>query len=607
MSRQDYTQSRRAGGFVRKPTRAGVDYSQFATKEWSLLISFFRWYPDIMEDICVSDRPDYTNSLMGRVTKRYMARYTETFTYASRGYGKTSCIISDKCNKGILWPGEITGYYAPVSVQAAPLASKAFASYERNYPLLAAHWIRSNDAKTTFRLTTPAGSKFIMDIPRGIDTSGVVAEEAGQEDKNPFNFTDFNQIVLGTNRLQYMVNGTPDPTHIDNQIHYITSASRKENEAFMACEDMRRSMMDGKSAYALFIPWQVPVLCRMKSFNYYNMLRKKLSSEQFMRECETHCTGASENPIIKDSVLAASRKVKVMEDKHSGEPDAMYIIGYDVSSRDASGNALTAMSVIKCTRHFDTGKWDHYRKQLVYVMDMAPPKTAKAHAAIIKRRWADYSMDGGLATYVVIDARQYGQSVVEALHEDLGDGLPPLCTTTHEEPYNALEREGAVPCIYPIQATGNSGRDPNSEMLDYIEREFENGNFQLLTANLDEGMTAYKLKHGIKDDLENAKIQFPYLKTRELCRQVANLRKKYVSTGYIEAPIVERIPKDMWSATLYAARFAQRMEKEELYFLNRRKNDYADAYDAMQADRLSTTIQVKPRAIHRLGRMCMRP
>ena len=140
-----------------------------------------------------------------------------------------------------------------------------------------------------------------------------------------------------------------------------------------------------------------------------------------MRECETHCTGASENPIIKDSVLAASRKVKVMEDKHSGEPDAMYIIGYDVSSRDASGNALTAMSVIKCTRHFDTGKWDHYRKQLVYVMDMAPPKTAKAHAAIIKRRWADYSMDGGLATYVVIDARQYGQSVVEALHEDTPD------------------------------------------------------------------------------------------------------------------------------------------------------------------------------------------
>ena len=210
---------------------------------------------------------------------------------------------------------------------------------------------------------------------------------------------------------------------------------------------------------------------------------------------------------------------------------------------DASGNALTAMSVIKCTRHFDTGKWDHYRKQLVYVMDMAPPKTAKAHAAIIKRRWADYSMDGGLATYVVIDARQYGQSVVEALHEDLGDGLPPLCTTTHEEPYNALEREGAVPCIYPIQATGNSGRDPNSEMLDYIEREFENGNFQLLTANLDEGMTAYKLKHGIKDDLENAKIQFPYLKTASFAGRWQTFGKNMFPQATSKHPLWNESPR----------------------------------------------------------------
>lgn len=111
-------------------------------------------------------------------------------------------------------------------------------------------WRRTGYGATTRRphsaLQRPPAPSSLW-TSREADTSGVVAEEAGQEDKNPFNFTDFNQIVLGTNRLQYMVNGAPDPTHIDNQIHYITSASRKENEAFMACEDMRRSMMDGKS------------------------------------------------------------------------------------------------------------------------------------------------------------------------------------------------------------------------------------------------------------------------------------------------------------------------------------------------------------------------
>lgn len=195
----------------------------------------------------------------------------------------------------------------------------------------------------------------------------------------------------------------------------------------------------------------------MKSSNYYNMLRKKLSSEQFMRECETHCTGASENPIIKDSVHAASRKVKVMEDKHSGEPDAMYIIGYDVSSRDASGNALTAMSVIKCTRHFDTGKWDHYRKQLVYVMDMGAAENGESPRAIIKRRWADYSMDGGLATYVVI--RRAAVWPERRRSPPRGSGQTVCRRFAPQRMRNRTTRwsaEGAVPCIYPIQATGNS-------------------------------------------------------------------------------------------------------------------------------------------------------
>ena len=194
---------------------------------------------------------------------------------------------------------------------------------------------------------------------------------------------------MGTNCLDHKVNGVSDPTHIDSQIHYITSASRKENEAFAVCRDIRTAMMNGDSAYALWIPWQVPVLCRMKRLSYYRMLKKKQTAEEFMRECESRCTGSVENPIIKDSVLQEARTVLCMEDKHCGDPEAFYIIGYDVSSRDHAGNALTAMSVVKCERQYDTAKWDHYKKSLVYVMDMRPPKSAREHAKLIKQRWAD--------------------------------------------------------------------------------------------------------------------------------------------------------------------------------------------------------------------------
>lgn len=584
--------------------REGINYDTFATETWALLISFFRFYPDIMEDICKGDNAEFSNSIVNRVMKRYMARYQETFTTGSRGIGKTTTVVADKCDKGILWPGEITGYYAPVENQAAPLASKAFATYQRNVPILAGHWIKNNDGRDRFRTTTPLGSQFIMNIDRGIDTSGVVAEECAQEDKNPFNWADFNQIVLGTNRLTYKVNGHDDESHVDSQIHYITSATRRENEAYSVYINLRKAMMSGENAYAISLPWQVPVLARMKSFSYYQMLRKKLTSEQFMRECESKWTGSIENPIIRDDVLAKSRKLKVMEDKHCGDPECFYIIGYDVSSRDVSGNALTAMAVIKCERQHHTELMDEYRKSLVYVEDRRPPKNAREHAAIIKRRWRDYCIDDGRPAFVVVDARSYGLSVIEHLHEDLGDGLPPFRTMNNDPSFTELVQPNAVPCLYALQASSTSGADPNSVMLDYIEREFERGNLLLLTPNLYDGLQAYKLKHDIKDDVRDPQIQLPYSATNRLAQQISNLQKKYGTVGWTEQQINKYIQKDMWSATLYACRIAQRLEKAELYSLNRRKSEWeelAKKYDGYTGDYAPRSKTAKQRRSGRLG------
>ena len=557
---------------------------------------------DILEDICEGDRAEYSNSLMNRVTKRYMARYRETFTFACRGYGKTTCLVSDKCIKGILWPGEITGYYAPSEAQAAPLASKAYAGWERNVPLLAAHWRRLNDSTDRFSVATINGSRFIMDIDRGIDTSGVVAEECAQEDKIPFNWTDFNQIVLGTNRLDHKANGESVPSHIDSQIHYISSCSRQENESYTVYRSVRKAMQEGESAFAISIPWQVPVLCRMKKISYYKMLRKNLTRDQFDRECNSRCSGRAENPIVRDDVIRASRVLKTMEDRHCGDPNVFYIVAYDVSSRDHSGNAMSAMSVVKCERQTSSRK-DRYLKSLVYVHDMRPPTTAREHAAIIKRRWAEYSIQGSTA-FLVVDARSYGQSVIECLHEDLEDGLPPLRTMNDDPDFLPLVRQGAIPCLYALQATGNSGRDPNSVMLDYIEREFENGNLRLLTPDLAAGVQAYKLLHGIKDDTQDAKIQFPYLKTNALCRQISNLQKKYTATGWTEQAISRYIPKDMWSSLLYACRIAQYLEKDQLYAQNYQVSQWEKEAERMEA--ATSGFVVRTRANRRQGRLAIK-
>lgn len=558
-------------------------------------------------DICEGDNPEYHLSLINRVMLRAAARYERTFFYASRGTGKTTCIVADRCDKGILWPGEIVGYFAPSEVQAAPIASKAFATFQRNYPLLASMWEKPRDSATQFKLTTPNGSQFMMKIPRGLDTSSLIAEECGQEDgKQPFDWENFNQIVMPTNRKEYKVNGISPKGAVNLQVHYITSASRKENTAFSVCTNIRKDMQSGGSAFACWIPWQTVVLCRMKSLAYYKNLKRQLTAEQFMRECESKCTGSVTNPIIKDADLQASRTVMLMEDKHCGDKECFYILGYDVSSRDISGNAMTATAILKCERQYNAEKWDRYKKSLVYVTDATPPKSAEEHAMLIKRRWRDYMLEGCKGTFIIIDARSYGQSVVEQLHRDLGDGLPPLATITHEEPYNALELEGAIACIYPLQATGMSGRDPNSEMLDYIEREIENGNLRLLTSNIVDATKAYKLKHNITDDKDDAAIQHPYLKTNRLCQQIANLQKRYSSVGWTEREISNRIPKDEWSALLYASRLAQRFEKEELYYENRTHNEWEEYASQFKDGQGLSDITIKTRSVKRLGRGAVR-
>ena len=508
----------------------------------------------------------------------------------------------------MMFPGEITGYYAPAENQAAPIASKAFATFQRNYPILADMWDKTSDAAMSFKMTTKNGSQFMMKIPRGLDTSSIIAEEAAQEDKVPFDWENFNQIVLPTNRKEYKIDGISPKGAVNLQVHYITSASRKENQAFQVCEGIRKDMMNGDSAFACWIPWQTVVLCRMKSLSYYvKRLKRQLTAEQFMRECESKCTGSVVNPIVKDSDLQASRTVMLMEDRHCGDPECFYILGYDVSSRDITGNALTATAVLKCERQWDTAgsKWDKYKKSLVYVTDATPPKSAEEHALLIKKRWRDYMLDGCKGTFIILDARSYGQSVVEQLHRNLGDGLPPLATITHEPPYNELEQEGAIACIYPMQATGMSGRDPNSEMLDYIEREIENGNLKLLTPNIVDATKAYKLKHNITDDTEDAYIQHPYLKTNKLCQQIGNLQKKYSTLGWTEKEISDRIPKDEWSALLYASRLAQRFEKEELYYENRAHNEWEEYASQFDGKGLSD-IPIKTRSVKRLGRGALR-
>ena len=580
-----------------------TDSSIYDEDSWGLLLSFFRQYPDYMLDIFQDPHSKYNLELIQRINIRAFCRFEEVDITGSRGTTKTYTIFLAALCFGILYPGVIKRYFGPTQKQAAQLASDTFKEISENYPLLTAHWRVVSDAQERFEIKTDYGSEISITAMRGDNAHGVIAEETSQaESGQAFDHEKFRSAVLPAIRLRRMIDREVDENCPQFQKLYIQSAGTQQNPSFEYRQNIFKDMVEGKSAFCIDYPGEIAVLSGIRAYSWYEDLKRKLTPEEWLREMCSIYTGTSENPVVRDSVLTESRSLMVMENRHCGNPNVAYIIGYDVSYMDGSNNAKCATSVCKLERQKGPFKFDKYLKQFVYMLDEPPPRESMMQAKKLKERWARFCMDGGGPTYIAIDAAAYGKSVVEDLHKDLNDGLPPLCCMNHE--LRELELEGALPVIYPIRATAGFGgqHDPDSEMLRYAEIEWDQGNVKLLVNNVFEGVQAYKRYHKIKEDSLDAAIALPYLKTKEFCGQVANLMKKPSGTGMRETRISSAIQRDMWSATKYALRVAQILERDELVNALKRESPWTEQFAKPQTPQIvMARAGVTPRVVSRNG------
>lgn len=512
---------------------------------------------------------------------RAYARYTDVAITGTRGMTKTYTKMISEMINGVAWPGTQVLYTGPSLKQLASIGGKTFHDIEHDYAALAKHWRVTAESKDDFKIETDYGSAFYIGEKRGDNIHAATAEEFAQEENPPFDFDEYTTIVLPAVRLRHNVNGEPDPNFVAYKNHSITSAGRKQNHAYQVRCEVMKEMGRGESAFTMDVPWQCVVLQQMRPYSWAQKLRTKLTPEKWMREMESRYTGADSNPIVRDEVLTECRKLMIAENRHCAydignklkPEDVIYIVGYDVSYADDKKNAKCACVVLKCTSQTDWLKRDRFLKQAVYVDVWNPPVKSMMQAQRIKDVWSRFCYEGGAATYLAIDAWQYGTSVVENLMMDLGDGLAPLCVRNHAS-FTELEQENAVPCLYPIKAGGAGVTDPDAEMVRYAELQFENRNVELLCSNVNEGVENYKKYHRIKDDSMDAMLADPYIKTRELVGQIQNLKKVASGTTQKEERISKHIQRDIWSALKYALRVAQILEREELAQAVRHKSDW---------------------------------
>ena len=554
--------SKKAGKWVNKETEKAFDYDEVDSTSAALVVSFFRWYPDYFADLCRAPNASYKLEFVQRLMMRAIARFRNAYITGVRGITKTFVTMLTKMIEGTLFPGEVMRYTAPNQKQAVTLATQAFKQIEQDYPVIAQHWRVINDREDKFRIRTDYGSDFTMYAPRGDNCSQTIAEEIGQEGEDGFDMENYERNILPTCRLVRKVNQKVDTVHINIKHLYISNACTRQNKAFSQYRaETLKQMKQGEKyeGIVLDFSWISALVSNIRDKSYFSDLRGKLSPDNWLREVCAIYTGTDDSALVPDEVLSKSKTLLAMEDTHCGNPDVIYIVSHDVAYEDGAKNAKCADAVVKLTRFTDEEKKDKYYKQLVWCDSYSPPKNIYLQATRVKALYLKYCNNAAQTTYLAIDARANGKDVIDELMKPTNDGTPPLCCYEHME-YVDMEQPLALPVIYPIKAGTVGARDADGDMIRYAQGEFLQGNIELLTSNVLDGVEQYKLKHNIKDNSADVRIAHPYKKCAELCEQIQNLSTSTKGITFKEVRRSIAIQRDIWSAFKYALRVSQILE-----------------------------------------------
>ena len=284
-------------GWVRKQEYETAQYDGLGDG-WSFLISFWRWFPDMLCDILHSEDASYELTLLQRVIMRAKARHQYCDITACRGATKSFCSVLEEATEGVLWPGITSAYFGPSLKQTAKIGADTWETITENYPCLASHY--STDAKggDRFRISSEFGSSFSIDAFRGANLSKVVAEEYAQEEAPPFDIEEYKRVVLPAVRIEYKVKGKRDPTYIRFKQHSITSASRRQNHAYdTRCRHLRM-MIRGESAFVADISYEAILLMQMRPVQWAITLKDELSPDEWAREMESIYTGSEDRKSV---------------------------------------------------------------------------------------------------------------------------------------------------------------------------------------------------------------------------------------------------------------------------------------------------------------------
>ena len=488
--------------------KALVDDTHFGKRldKYYDLISFFRFYPDLMLDMLKPPKGGINLHLDQRIFLRCDLRFFSMYGDFSRGYAKTYDEVLDCVCAAMLYPNITVAISAQTKENAADLLAAKWNEITKHYPLLLNELEDKPKFSKGYAFIKFKNGSEIDAIANAQSTKGQRRTRLKIEEAALLNNTLFEDAlapVVEVPRLTVGKLGIPDPCELNQQIHFFTTAGFKGSDEYHRLLSMVDEMEQLNGKIVLGSNWMLPCWYGRGSSKSQILNKKKnMSVVAFAQNYEQEWVGASEGALVNINKLLSCRVL--VKPSKTTDSDEIFM-GVDVAN---------------------------FNKQAIRVKQVQKQYHAKM---------------------VICDGNGLGAGLIDAL---LTETIDPVtgenlgCWDTINDD-NEPEVPNSPKILYNLKAQ-SCQNEIVTTFIDYVE----SAKLKLLERKLETDFTESEWANS-----EN--LIRPYIETDAFIEEAANLKMKHLANGGITIERVARkVDKDRVSALIYMLWYVEKFAKD---------------------------------------------
>lgn len=446
-------------------------------KEYSNMLSYFLWYPDVFLDINAVRNDEGKRIGMQlnpdqRLDLRCLCRFKSTYLTLPRGGAKSMIEVFAKFIKCCLIPNRLECVVANTKEIAATIVQEKVDLLTSNFPALANEIVKSNFTKNMATIWFKSGGKLFVaacaQTAKGLRAHGVGGDEFAQ--LKYFDWMDVSAHYIDAPRQTTGPEPFINPYETMN-LDYFTTAWFKNTDSYETLKGNISDMVNLNGKMAISANWELPCMYGRGESRSEILKRKETDPPLFFSfNYENEWLGAVENGLLDIRHLMEHRSITTPE--WEAAPDCEYVISMDVAhSQNANANK-SAICVLKLSRLPD----GRIRNVAMVNLILLPNGLNFTDQAVAFKK-IYYAFNANMA---ICDANGLGQGLLDELLKEQVDpesGEILECWDTVNTS-NVPQYDGARKCLYALTAQGK-----NSDMVLAFKSYVEGGKLLLLEQN----------------------------------------------------------------------------------------------------------------------------